>query len=95
MFWKLIRINTVSKLASKNPIEELYRYSKELVEFLDKHEWFDLRFFVEGYFAKTLIVAAASMFEEHMKKAVLELAEQCLTTNHPLVTFIKKKAVER
>ena len=95
MFWKLIRIDTMSKLASKNPIEELYRYSKELVAFLDKHEGFDLRFFVEGYFAKTLVVAAASMFEEHMKKAVLELAEQCLATNHPLVTFIKKKAVER
>ena len=80
---------------SADVVERLYRDFNDLRDFLQNNNGAELFDIVDENFPKALLLAAASHFEKRLSEAVQDFAKEITTDDHPLVSLIKAKAVER
>lgn len=80
---------------STDVIERLHDGFMELQNFLIKSGGATLIPIVEEIFPKTLLLAAASHFEDRMKRNMKNFVMEITDNDHPLVFLIEKKAIER
>ncbi len=80
---------------SGNVVERLHDEFDALRGFLQDNDGAHLLPIVEENFPKALLLAAASHFEKRLTEAVKEFAREVTTVDHPLVSLIETKAVER
>ena len=75
------------------PVDLLYQDYQELIEKIDVAE-VSLRETVRVNFSKSLLLAAASYFEERVKSHILDFAGRSQGNNELILEFIRKKAIE-
>lgn len=80
---------------STNVVERLHDEFVELHGFLAANDGMVLVSVVEENFPKALLLAAASHFESRLKRAVKDFAMEAMGSDHPLVSVIENKAIER
>ena len=80
---------------SANVIERLHDDYVEIRRFLTDRGEFRLLPIVEENFPKALLLAAASHFEKRMKDAVEVFTKEATSDEHPLVSLIQDKVIER
>lgn len=80
---------------STDVIERLHDGFKELQSFLIENDGVTLVPVVEEIFPKTLLLAAASHFEDRMKRNMKDFVMEITDDDHPLVFLIENKAIER
>ena len=80
---------------SENAVDRLHDEFDALRGFLQDHDGAQLLPVVERNFPKALLLAAASHFEGRLTEAVKDFAREVTTADHPLVSLIETKAVER
>lgn len=76
-------------------VDQLHAKFTDLLTVLDKSNELSLRIVADDNFRKSLLMAAASYFEQNMTSAVLAFAEEVTSKDHILTWFVKNKAVSR
>ena len=79
---------------STGVIERLYGGFRELRKFLENRSA-TLVLVVDEIFPKTLLLAAASHFEDRMKRNMKDFVMEITDNDHPLVFLVENKAIDR
>ena len=80
---------------SMNAVERLHDDFSSLRGFLEGNNGAHLLHVVDESFPKTLLLAAASNFESCLTKSVKDFDKEVTTDDHPLVSLIEARAVQR
>ena len=80
---------------STNAVERLHDEFVELHDFLNEKGGATLVSVVEENFPKALLLAAASHFENRLKRNVKDFVIEVTENDHPLVFLIDNKIIER
>lgn len=75
-------------------VDEAYNHYKSLINTETVLNNLSLRNIIEEIFRKTLLLFAASLFEDQIKSSIIMASEQSLDDDK-LINFIKRKAIER
>lgn len=81
-------------MPDETPVDELYQNFQELIAGIDPKE-VSLRGTVQVNFAKSLLLAAASYFEEQVKSQILDFVRFSSSNNKLVVEFVQNKAIGR
>lgn len=76
-------------------IDRLYDDFSELQKFLDKKGKIGLRSVVDNNFPKTMLLAAASDFEDRLTTAVRKFTKGATAENHVLVSLVENQVISR
>ena len=82
-------------MAGSNVIDRLHGDFSELQEFLDKKGKIGLRSVVDNNFPKTMLLAAASDFEDRLTTAVRKFTKNATAESHILVSLIENQVIGR
>jgi hypothetical protein len=76
-------------------IDKIYKDNQELINYLESQKEISLKIQFDTTFRKTLLLSAASYFEEEICKMIQEFVEKVSENNQYVVSLVKKKAIER
>lgn len=76
-------------------IEKLYTESKALLDFLTIQKELSFKSDADNLIKKTLLMAAASYFEDEIKKLILEFVKKSGHDDPKLTFFVENKAINR
>lgn len=79
----------------KTVIDKLYNEFKELLSFLEEGREMSFVNIIDGNLRKTLLMAAASHFEDRFKSIIENFAKEASDNNALLIEFVKNKAISR
>ncbi|NJP06468.1 MAG: hypothetical protein HC837_13000 [Chloroflexaceae bacterium] len=82
-------------MAEQTIIDTLYEEHRLLIAYLSDHGEISLQISADNYFRKTLLLSMASYFEERIKAAIVDFAEEQARQPGPLIDFLRNKAIER
>jgi coenzyme F420-reducing hydrogenase alpha subunit len=76
-------------------IDKIYKDNQDLLNYLENKQEISLKILFDATFKKTLLLSAASYFEEEICKMVQEFVERATQNDKYIVALVKKKAIER
>ena len=82
-------------MAQSNVVDRLYIEFSDLQEFLDKKGKIGFRSVVDNNFPKTMLLAAASDFEDRLTTAVRKFTKNATAESHVLVSLIENQVISR
>ena len=77
------------------PIQVLVQEHEQLVSYLESTGDISLQFSVKASFSKTLLLSAASFFENRMVASIIDIFEERTGNSDALVSFVRSKAATR
>jgi hypothetical protein len=80
---------------STSRVDKLHEEFSALIALLDSQKELSLRTSADEIFRRTLLLAAASLFESRMVECVLDFAEEVTGPDDMLTEFVRIKGVER
>lgn len=80
---------------SENTIKRMMEEHQELIDYLRAKGDTSLQIRVETAFAKTLLLSAASYFEDRMTNGIEQVFRDKTNNSDALVSFVRKMAIER
>ena len=82
-------------MEASTTVDVLHREFAELVAFLDEQQEVSMRNTADGNFRKSLLLAAASHFEQRLTNAVVFFVQEVTSNDHIITWLIRKRVVER
>ena len=82
-------------MEASTTVDVLHREFVELVAFLDEQQEVSMRNTADGNFRKSLLLAAASHFEQQLTNAVVFFVQEVTSSDHIVTWLIRKRVVER
>ncbi|WP_414565474.1 MULTISPECIES: HEPN domain-containing protein [unclassified Anabaena] len=76
-------------------VDKIYQDNQEILDFLDKSKEISLKARLDIIFKKTLLLSAASYFEEKICNMLQEFVKRTTQNDKYIVSLVKKKAIER
>lgn len=76
-------------------IDSMYEEFTALIEHLEQSREFSFRDVADNTFKKTLVLSAASFFEDKIRKILLNFVSEQTKKHELIVAFVKSKAISR
>lgn len=76
-------------------VDALYTDTKTLIVYLEQQNEVSMRAVADTSLTKSLVLAAASLYESLIQDAIVEFAKEKTANTETLVEFLKNKAIER